>query len=229
MSAVFEVVRRTLRAIRDEVSARWGGFCLLTLLTFTGYSAFIFFMAALKAGALPNYYRGFRIVEGIEETLTLSMPLHDRYELLAEQPLFEFGYLHPLMGSLESAYTLTLHVLVNLLVMSALIAAYCLLMARALRVRGLTRTTMAGLGVGGGGSTVGVLTAGVATVACCGGTGASILLTLLGAGAEIGVFVAEHDRAFGAAGLLLMLASLGMVARFADGAACVAQGGEGKR
>ncbi len=214
--------RQTLRAVRAEVAARWGAFCLLTLLTFTGYAAFIFLMNALKTEALPNFYRGFRVVEGIEETLTLSMPLRERYELLAEQPIFEFGYRHPLMGSLESAYTLTLHALLNLLLMSALIAAYCLLMARALRGGGLTRKMVAGVGLGGGSSAVGVLTAGAATVACCGGGGASILLTLLGAGAEIGVFVAEHDQAFGVFGVLLMLVNLWIAARLARSAACVA-------
>lgn len=228
MSAAMRTARDTLRVVRDEVSARRGWFCLLALLTFAGYAGFIVAMVALRAGTLPNHLRGFRVAEGIAEALTLAMPFRERYALLAEQPLLEFGYLHPLMGSLEGAYTLTLHVLLNLLLVSALIAAYALVMARALRARGLTGRALAGLGLAGGSSTLGVLTAGAATVACCGGPAASVALTLLGAGAGAGVVLAEHDGAFGAFGVLLMLASLGVAARFARAAAGL-PGGEVSR
>lgn len=209
-----QALRDAWRTVRAELAARWGGFCLLTVLILAGYAAVIFSMAALNVGTLPNYFRWFRVVEGLGEVLTLAMPLGERYDLLAEQPIFEFGYRHPLMGSLEGAYTLTLHTALNLALVSALVALYCLLMARALRGVGLTRKTLTSLGLGGGASAAGVLTAGAATVACCGAGAASILLTLLGAGAGVGLFLAEHDRAFGGLGLLLMLANLWVAARW---------------
>ncbi|MBI3029697.1 MAG: hypothetical protein HYY64_09320 [Candidatus Rokubacteria bacterium] len=208
-------MREAWRTIRAELATRWGGFCLLTVLVLAGYAAVIFSMAALNVGALPNYFRWFRVLEGFEEILTLAMPLGERYELLAEQPIFEFGYRHPLMGSLEGAYTLTLHVALNLTLVSALVALYLLLMARAVRGAGLSRRALTSLGLGGGASAGGVLTAGAATVACCGAGAASILLTLLGVGAGVGLFLAEHDRAFGGLGLLLMLANLWVAARWA--------------
>src|SRR5712692_8026216 len=136
-------LRDAWRTVRAELAARWGGFCFLTVLILAGYAAVIFSMAALNVRALPNYFRWFRVVEGIVETLTLSMPLGERYEFLAEQPIFEFGYRHPLLGSLEGVYTLTLHTALNLALVSALIALYGLLMARALRGVGLTRKTVA--------------------------------------------------------------------------------------
>jgi len=209
-----QALRDAWRTVRAELAARWGGFCLLTVLILAGYAAVIFSMAALNVGTLPNYFRWFRVVEGLGEVLTLAMPLGERYDLLAEQPIFEFGYRHPLMGSLEGAYTLTLHTALNLALVSALVALYCLLMARALRGVGLTRKTLTSLGLGGGASAAGVLTAGAATVACCGAGAASILLTLLGAGAGVGLFLAEHDRAFGGLGLLLMLGNLWVAARW---------------
>lgn len=209
-----QALRDAWRTARAELAARWGGFCLLTVLILAGYAAVIFSMAALNVGTFPNYFRWFRVVEGLGEVLTLAMPLGERYDLLAEQPIFEFGYRHPLMGSLEGAYTLTLHTALNLVLVSALVALYCLLMARALRGVGLTRKTLTSLGLGGGASAAGVLTAGAATVACCGAGAASILLTLLGAGAGVGLFLAEHDRAFGGLGLLLMLANLWVAARW---------------
>ncbi|MFZ1061599.1 MAG: hypothetical protein WAP47_20695 [Candidatus Rokuibacteriota bacterium] len=209
-----QALRDAWRTVRAELAARWGGFCLLTVLILAGYAAVIFTMAALNVGTLPNYFRWFRVVEGLGELLTLAMPLGERYELLSEQPIFEFGYRHPLMGSLEGVYTLTLHTALNLVLVSALVALYCLLMARALRGVGLTRKTLTSLGLGGGASAAGVLTAGAATVACCGAGAASILLTLLGAGAGVGLFLAEHDRAFGGLGLLLMLANLWVAARW---------------
>ncbi len=210
-----QALRNAWRTIRAELAARWGGFCLLTVLILAGYAAAIFSMAALNVRALPNYFRWFRVVEGIVETLTLSMPLGERYDLLAEQPIFEFGYRHPLMGSLEGVYTLTLHTALNLALVSALIALYGLLMARALRGVGLTRKALASLGLGGGASAAGVLTAGAATVACCGAGAVSILVTLVGVGAGVGLFLAEHDRAFGGLGLALMLANLWVAARWA--------------
>ena len=209
-----QALRDAWRTVGTELAARWGGFCLLTVLILAGYAAVIFSMAALNVGTLPNYFRWFRVVEGLGEVLTLAMPLGERYDLLAEQPIFEFGYRHPLMGSLEGVYTLTLHTALNLVLVSALVALYCLLMARALRGVGLTRKTLTSLGLGGGASAGGVLTAGAATVACCGAGAASILLTLLGAGAGVGLFLAEHDRAFGGLGLLLMLANLWVAARW---------------
>lgn len=210
-----QALRDAWRTVRAELAARWGGFCLLTVLILAGYAAAIFSLAALNVGVLPNYFRWFRVVEGLVEILTLAMPLGERYELLAEQPIFEFGYRHPLMGSLEGVYTLTLHTALNLALVSALIALYGLLMARALRGVGLTRKTLASLGLGGGASAAGVLTAGAATVACCGAGAVSILLTLVGVGAGVGLFLAEHDRAFGGLGLLLMLANLWVAARWA--------------
>ena len=209
-----QALRDAWRTVRAELAARWGGFCLLTVLILAGYAAVIFSLATLNVGTLPNYFRWFRVVEGLGEVLTLAMPLGERYDLLAEQPIFEFGYRHPLMGSLEGAYTLTLHTALNLVLVSALVALYCLLMARALRGVGLTRKTLTSLGLGGGASAAGVLTAGAATVACCGAGAVSILLTLLGAGAGVGLFLAEHDRAFGGLGLLLMLGNLWVAARW---------------
>lgn len=208
MSAVLGAVRERWQVARREVSARWGAFCLLTLLVLTGYAAFIFSMTTLNVGGFPNYYQSFRASEGIVETMTLSMPLRDRYELVAEQPLLAFGYRHPVMGSLEGLYILTLHAFLNFLVMSALLALYCLLVSRALRAQGLTPKTFAGFVLGGGGSAMGVLTAGAATVACCAGSGVSILLSLMGVGAGAGLFLAGHGQAFGALGLVLILVNL---------------------
>ncbi len=83
-------------------------------------------------------------------------------------------------------YTLTLHTALNLALVSAPIALYGLLMARALRGVGLTRKTVASLGLGGGASAAGVLTAGAATVACCGAGAVSILLRCWGSGPASG-------------------------------------------
>lgn len=226
-TGMIRAIQETWQVARSEVAARWGGFCLLTLLFLAGYAGLIFSMTVLNIGGLPNYLKTFRVLEGIVETLTLSMPLRERYEDLSEQPILMFAYLHPLMNSLEGAYTLTLHALLNLILMSALIALYCLLLGRALRRRGLTRGTVAGLGLGGGGSAVGVLTSSVASVACCGGAAASVLLTLLGVGAGtgIGLFLAEYDRAFGVLGVLLMLVSLWIAARWIISSPCAAGGG----
>jgi hypothetical protein len=201
-------VRSRWQGIRDEVATRWRGFCALTLLALTGYATFVFSMAVLNIGGLPNYYVGFRVLEGFSEAVSLSMPLHERYELLAGQPLLAFGYRHPVMGSLEGQYVLTLQAFLNFLLMSALIAVYCLVLSRALRVRGLTPRALAGFMLGGGGSAMGVLTAGAATVACCGGGGMSVVLSLLGVGAGAGLFLVEHELAFGVLGLSLMLVNL---------------------
>lgn len=203
----------SVRLVWDEVSTRWGRFGVLAGLIFGVYAVVIVGLVALRAGAVPNYVRAFDVLEGMQEVVTLAMPLKERYELLAEQPLFEVAYRHPLMGTLEGAYTLTLHVLVNLVVVSALGAAYGLVMARAVRARGVSGRTVTGVGLVGAGSTVGVLTAGAATVACCGGPAASAVLTLLGASATVATFVVEHDQALGVVGVLLMIVSLGMATR----------------
>jgi len=223
MSGGVPALRDAWLVTRSEVAARWGGLCLLTLLVLTGYAGFIFSMVVLSIGGLPNYFRGFRVLEGFADALTLPMPIWGRYELLSEQPLLEFGFRHPVMGSLEGVYTLTLHAGLNLVLMSGLIAVYCLLMRRVFRSGGFSGRVVAGFGLGGGGSAVGVLTAGAATVACCGGAGASVLLSLLGVGGGIGLFLAEHDRAFGALGVLVMLIVLWVAARTA-----VTAGGPGQ-
>lgn len=212
MSAAIKAVRERWQAARGELAARWGGFCLLTLLVFAGYAAFIFSMTALNAGGIPNYYQRFRALEGIADIVTLSMPLRERYTLLAGQPLLGIGYHDPVMGTVEGLYILTLHAFVNLMVMSALIALYCLLVRRALRARSLTPHSLSGLILGSGGSAMGVLTAGAASVGCCGGAGASVLLSLLGVGAGIGLFLAEHEGAFGVFGLALMGVNLWIAA-----------------
>src|SRR5262245_4808270 len=196
-----QALRVRWRVTRSELAARWGTFGVLTGLVFAGYAVFIVTMTALNAGGLPNYYRSFDVVEAVVETLTLTMPPSARYELLTEQPLLEFGRRHPIMGTLEGVYVLSLHAALNLVLMSALIALYYLLLSRALRQRGVTSGTLGGFLVGGSGSAMSVLTAGAATVACCGGTGVSVALSLVGASAGAGLFLAEHGRAFGGFGI----------------------------
>jgi hypothetical protein len=213
MASPTRALGESVRLVWGEVWVRWGRFCLLGLLTFAAYAVVIVGLVALRAGAVPNYARTFNALEGLQEVLTLAMPLQERYALFAEQPLLELGYLHPLMGTLEGAYTVTVHVLLNIVLVSALIAAYVLVMVRAFRARGLTARTVTGLGLVGSGSTVGILTAGAATVACCGGPAASAVLTLLGASAAAATFVTEHDQALGAVGVLLMVVSLWMATR----------------
>ncbi len=205
-------IRERWQVARGELAAGWGGFCLLTLLVFTGYAVFIFSMTALNVGGLPNYYHRFRALEGIADVVTLSMPLRERYGLVTEQPLLGIGYHDPVMGTVEGLYILTLHAFANLVLMSALIALYCLLMRRALRSRSLTPHSLSGLILGSGGSAMGVLTAGAASVGCCGGAGASVLLSLMGVGAGIGLFLAEHERAFGVLGLAMMGVNLWITA-----------------
>lgn len=205
---MIEAARARWRTGRREAAARWGWLCLVTLLVLAAYATFVFAMAALNVGVVPNYFVAFSAVEGIAEILSLPMSLRDRYDLVTGQPLVAFGYRHPVMGSLEGLYVLTAQALFNFLLMSALIALYCLFMSRALQARGVTPRTLTGFVLGGGSSLVGVLTAGAATVACCGGAGVSVLLSLLGVGAGAGLFLVEHERAFGAVGLALMLVNL---------------------
>jgi hypothetical protein len=207
-----QVLRVRWRVTWSELAAQWVTFSVLSALVFAGYATFIVTMTAVNAGGLPNYYRSFAAVEAVVETLTLTMSASARYELLAEQPLLEFGRQDPTMGTLEGVYTLSLHSALNLVLMSALIALYCLLVASALRRHGVTSATLGGFLVGGSGSAMSVLTAGAASVACCGGTGASVALSLLGVGAGAGLMLAEHDRVFGAIGIVLMLVNLWITA-----------------
>jgi hypothetical protein len=217
MTGTVRAVREAARVVGEEVGARRGRFFALAVLAFASYAATILCLVALRAGAVPNYIRGFDVIGGLLDVLRLSMPLSERYELLAEQPLLEVGYFHPLMGTVEGAYTVTLHALLNLVVLSVLVAAYVLVMARARRTRRLTGRTLAGLGLAGGGSVTGVVTAGAATVACCSGPAASAALTVLGVGAGVATYVTVHDRVLGVLGLLLMLLSLGAATRVARG------------
>jgi hypothetical protein len=208
-----ESLRRSWRLTRDEVRARPGRFLALTTLVLGGYGLLIFALTAATTGRLPNYFRLFDVAEGVIEALTLSMSLPDRYYLLAEQPVLEFGYRYPgggpiYEGTMEGVYTLTLHVVGNLGLMSMLMAVYFMLLGRVLRVRRVDTGTAGGSAASLGGGSVGVLSAGAASMACCGGGGVSILLSLLGFGAGIGAFMVEYDQLFGLAGLAVVVGSV---------------------
>lgn len=206
--------REIARVVYEEIRAHPVAFGLLTGAVFVAYLGLIFALTVLSTEKLPNYFRRFAVVEGIVENLTLPMPLAARYESLAEQPLFEFAHREPAFGQFEAQYTLTLHTALNLFLISSLIAVYVLLFIRVPCARRLGRRGVASLGVGAGGSGAMVLTAGAASVACCGGTGAPFLLTLLGSGVGgglLGTFVVEHDEAFGGLGVILMLVNLWFV------------------
>lgn len=207
-----ETLRRAISILTEELRDRWRRLLVYTAGVALGYAIFIFTMTSLTIGRLPNYFRWFDVAEGLVDAVTLSMPPGERYHLIAEQPIFEFGYHHPLMQTLEGVFTLTVHVALNLGVMSALIGAYCLVLGRSLRHR-LQGQTVAALGVGGGGGSLGVLTAGAASVACCGGGGISVALSAIGVSSQLGSFLVEHDQVFGALGVALMLLSLWLVLR----------------
>jgi len=223
LSSLGRAVRDTWLVASREVASRWSLFLLLTLTVYLGYGALIFSLTVLGTAKLPNYFKWFDMWEGIADVLTLPMPLWARYDLLSHQPLFEFAYRHPVLHTLEGQYTMTLHAALNLLLMSALIAAYCLVMGRALRLRGVTGKTIGSAGLGGGGGSAGVLTAGVASVACCGGSGVSVVLAALGAGSQVGAFLAEHDEAFAGLGIILMLLSLWFASRLSSADGCATE------
>lgn len=217
-----------MRLILAEVSARPSRFLALTLLVLAGYAALIFAVTAANIGRLPNDVHVFAVREGLVDAFTLSMSLSDRYHLLAEQPLVEFGYRYPaggavVEGTMEGVYTLTLHVATNLTLMSALIAIYLMLFARILRARRLGRAAGGGL-VGLGGGPVGVLSAGAASMACCGGSGASIVFSVLGVAAGVGRVLVEYDQLFGIIGLALIIVSVWATARVAAASSACAKG-----
>lgn len=218
MLVLVRPLQDTWRLTKKEVGTRWGRFVVLTLLILLLYAVFIVSAAALSVRAIPNYFRWYDVIGGIWDSLTLSMSLLDRYELLSEQPLFEFGYVRPagdglIVEAYEGVVAVTLHVVLNLLLMSALIAAYCLLLGRYFRSKGPVGTAVGSSALAGGGGSIGVVTAGVASVACCGSAGLPAVLSLVGVGAGVGLFLAEYDRLFGLLGVLLMVPNLWIVAR----------------
>ncbi|MBI4637901.1 MAG: hypothetical protein HY727_16320 [Candidatus Rokubacteria bacterium] len=223
LSYLARAVRETWLVASREVASKWSLFLLLMSAVYLGYGVLIFSLTVLGTAKFPNYFKWFHIWEGIVDVLTLPMPLGARYDLLSHQPLFEFAYSHPVMHTLEGLYIMTLHAALNLLLMSALIAAYCLVMGRALHIRGATGKTMGSAGLGGSGGSVGVLTAGVASVACCGGSGVSVLLAALGAGSQVGAFLVKYDEAFAALGIILMLLSLWFATRLSLAARCATE------
>lgn len=212
-----------LKAIAISVLRRKGRVLSLTLAILAFYNLLVFSLLAFSSRSFPNYGRLHPVLGGIVETFLLTPPLRETLWLLENQPLFEYGRIASPSGMPEWVYTLRLQTLFTLLIASLLLAVYVSLLLDVLSgVRqGVGRLEGVGTPAAlGGASLGGVLGAVVSVGACCGPASGALLLSLLGAGSGLVLFITEYHVLVEALGFLILGGAIFFLGRRIERAPC---------
>jgi len=229
-------VRRALGTVAEVVRARPRRFARLWLAAALAYQLFL--LAPFAAfGAPPNYLRVYDAWGGVVESIRLRPPWAALLELVADQPVYEFG-VRDRLGFVPLQYVATVHGLVTMLLLPLLVALAAGLVARAwsLPAAGRRRPLARGAALGSGGTLLGLLGAATSAAACCGASSGPVVLGLLGIGAGTAGAVVERAEWLEAAGFAVLVVDVLVLAGWigarpaaacAGNAAGAGKGGEG--
>jgi hypothetical protein len=195
-----------VRALGRLVRQRRGRLLLFSLLGVCLYQVLL--LAPFVAyGALPNYFRLRGVWTGIVESVKLRPPPGALWELIADQPVYEFGATDRL-GFVALQFVATTHSLITMLVLPLLVALLAVLLIEVrLALRGTSGPTARALGLSIP-TVASLFGASTSAAACCGASSGPVLLTLLGVGFGTASMIVEHAEIIEATGFGLLVANV---------------------
>ena len=199
-------IQGAFRVLGAEIRERWRRVLLLSLAGVIAYQLFLLAPFALF-GSFPNYFKLYDAWAGIVESIQLRPPLAKLWALVMDQPVYEFG-IRDRFGFIALQFVASTHNLVTMVLLPPLVVLSLLLLARgwsalrrgpsmAVRVAGVSTSTVASL-----------FGASTSAVACCGGSGGPVFLTLLGFGFGTAGAIVEYAEVLEVGGYVLLIGNL---------------------
>ena len=197
-----------LRVVRER-PARW--LALGSALALGYYTALLGAMM-LRFLVIPNYGHLYD-APGAYATIWNSTPSpRDALHIMADEPLFELGYAMPEFGIAEWSLSVTLPNLLRVVVVSALLACFALLVSASRRAGCRTRPGSAAA-AGGGAGLLALCSASLTWVICCATPSWVVALSILGVSLSFADAVEPFEHALLALGLAATLAAIALQAR----------------
>lgn len=204
---LFESLKGWLGFLRQLVTERPRRFAFLWVSAFVAYQLFLVAPFLFTFGSLPNYFKVYDAWGGIVESIWLRPPLGSLWELIEDQPVYEFG-IQDRFGYIPAQFVATVHNVVSMVVLPALLALSLSLQIRAwslLKEARRRAPVLAGASTGTIGSLFGASTS---AVACCGASAGPVLLTMLGFGFGTASVISEYAAVLEFAGYILLVGSV---------------------
>ncbi len=168
---------------------------------FAGYQLLILALFLLRAGAWPNYFRVHNFVLEVIETLSYWPSWREVTTLIPDQPVYLYAWVFEKTHTTEWLFIFTLRNLAISATLSALLAANLVLFRRLKAHRGSAKSSAC---VGG---MAGVVGTGVSAAACCGSASSFSLLSALGLGSSVIMFIDKFSTPLEWLGIALLIAS----------------------
>lgn len=168
---------------------------------FLGYHALIFGLFLVRAGAWPNYFKIHNFIAEIVETLSYRPPLRELIALLPDQPIYIYAWVFQKTNTTQWLFIFTLRNLALSALLSLLLAANVSLFRSLKAGRGAVKGSAC---VGG---VAGVMGTSISAAACCGSASSSILLSTLGLGSSVILFIEQFATPLEWLGIGLLIGS----------------------
>lgn len=200
---LFGWVKGALAVLGEVVRQR--RFLVLWSVALVAYQLFLLAPFLVTFGAFPNYAKVYDAWGGILESIWLRPPLPELWELVTDQPVYEFG-IRDRFGFTPVQFVATTHALFTMITLPPLVALSVLLQTqvwplvqrgRGLTVASASTSTVASL-----------LGASTSAVACCGASAGPILLTMMGFGFGTAGVIVEYAEVLELAGYVLLVGSV---------------------
>ena len=204
----------------DRVAHNKGTFMFCAIGFVSVYVGLIVLVCYLQTGFWPNRLRGFDYFSGVWESATLPVPIIERYQYIAFQPLFELEAVHPTLKSTVSGrpisiwrFTTRTATVTRTLVNTLLISVFLITFINFLRIS--KRVSHSGIKGAIGyivlsltvlGAFMGLGASLGAT--CCGGVSVSVVFYLMGMSPEVGLEAAKWADPVSRIGLLVLIGSI---------------------
>lgn len=194
--------RGALVVLVEVVRRRRRRFFVLWSAALVAYQLFLLAPFLVTFGAFPNYFKVYDAWGGIVESIRLRPPLPELWELVTDQPVYEFG-IRDRFGFIPAQFVATTHSLLTMIILPPLVALSVLLQTQVWplvhRRRGLTVASTATPTV------VSLFGASTSAVACCGASAGPILLTMMGFGFGTAGVIVEYAEVLESAGYVLLV------------------------
>ncbi len=196
-----------IRAVMGILKRDWAILLPLGGAIFVTYHISLLAVPAIRFRTVPNYFAFYDPVESVRLVLAGTPSLIDALGILAEEPLFETGYMHPDFGIAEWSLMIIPHRVTLALLLSGLLASFLLVRREAARRGG--GGTLSPAAAATGASCLALGSASLTWVVCCATPSWAAMLAILGVSTTVALALGPFEALVaGGGGVLLLLAMI---------------------
>lgn len=202
---LWEWVKGAFVVLEEVLRRRRRRFFVLWFAALVAYQLFLLAPFLVTFGAIPNYFKVYDAWGGIVESVWLRPPPQELWELVTDQPVYEFG-IRDRFGFTPVQFVATPHSLFTMVILPLLMVLLILLHTQAWQLvqrgRGLTVASASAPTVAS------LFGASTSAVACCGASAGPVFLTIMGFGFGTAGVIVEYAEVLEFAGYVLLVGNV---------------------